>query len=175
MARIFIGIDPGMEGALARVGAQPEDVVITDTPTLATENSAGRARRIYDEGAMARELRSLAGIRHGQAPDDVAVCIEQVHSMPKQGVASAFTFGTGYGIWLGIIAALGLPSVRVEPRRWKKDVLADGPKTDQAVAAVAARLYPGTGPLLETARGRLLLGRADALLIAHWLRTSGRV
>lgn len=165
MGKLFIGIDPGMEGAVVRVGDGPGDLRIVDTPVL-----SGTGKRVYDEVACARALEEMIQGREA----DCSVAIEAVHSMPRQGVASSFTFGTGYGIWLGIIAALRIPSVRVAPQRWKKDVLADGPKTDQAVVAVGGRLYPGAAPLLVTARGKLLLGRADGLLIAHWLKTSGR-
>jgi len=172
--RTIIGIDPGQEGALVMIPpGVPEGshlgIVVRDTPVLATKNAAGKARTIYDEVQMASELRDL--VSRAPVRTEVLVVIEQVHSMPKQGVASSFTFGMGYGIWLGIIAALGIPSHRVTPQRWKKEVLADGPKTDQAVVAFAARLYPSVRPDLQTPRGRLLLGRADALLIAHWGRS----
>lgn len=170
MGTAFIGIDPGLEGAVVGVSVAGQ-VFCEDTPILHTENSAGKARRIYDEVAMAICLGKIEGkLRLLPNCFDVHVVIEQVHAMPKQGVASSFTFGMGYGIWLGIIAALGFASTRVTPQRWKKEVLADGPKTDQAVIAFASRLYPTYSPELKTQRGRLLLGRADALLIAHWAR-----
>lgn len=167
--KTIIGIDPGQEGALALL-LPGGKIDISDTPVLSTTNAKGKARTIYDEVSMAREFLNMAHRAPGGLGEVLAV-IEQVHSMPKQGVASSFTFGMGYGIWLGIIAALGISSVRVTPQRWKKEVLADGPKTDQAVVAFASRLYPAASPLMQTARGRLLLGRADALLIAHWGRT----
>lgn len=159
----YIGIDPGLDGAIALIpeGAPPS---FWDTPTLQGATTPGKktARRIYDEAEMARLLRVALHCSGG-----VLATIEQVHSMPKQGVASSFTFGMGYGIWLGLLAALQIPYRRVTPQRWQRDILADGPKTDQAAVAFAGRLYPAAAGHLRTPRGKLLMGRADALLIAH--------
>ena len=46
--------------------------------------------------------------------------IEQVHSMPKQGVASSFKFGRHYGFLLGVLTALGIPYQTVTPQKWQK-------------------------------------------------------
>jgi crossover junction endodeoxyribonuclease RuvC len=174
MGKVIIGIDPGLEGAVVALyldgGAR---VRMADTPNVRTSDARGRERRVYDEAEMARVLRGMAcSIEGGDLPE-VHAFIEQVHAMPKQGVASSFTFGMGYGIWLGILAALRIPHTRVTPQRWVKAVAADAPKTDQAMVALAGRLYPGVSEDLRTPRGRLLLGRSDALLLAHYGRVSG--
>lgn len=181
--KIYVGIDPGLEGAIAVIYPDAS-VTFFDTPVVQTTNAAGKNRRIPDEVEAYRRLRDGAtwysrqpGVGVDFPNPGVLVTIEQVHAMPKQGVASSFTFGSGYGMWLGAIGALGVehgvPSQRVTPQRWKRDVLADAPKTDQAVVAIAGRLYPAVSEQLRTPRGKLLLGRADALLIAHWARTAG--
>lgn len=51
------------------------------------------------------------------------VGIELVHSMPKQGVASTFKFGMGYGQLQGICAALRIPFVLIAPQVWKKEMV----------------------------------------------------
>jgi len=103
------------------------------------------------------------------SPDDrrMLVVIENVHSMPKQGVASSFQFGVGFGIWRGIIAALQLPCERVEPVVWKR-ALHLGPDKGKAVQR-ALRLYP-RADLGHTYRGRTIYhdGLAEALLLAHY-------
>lgn len=159
--RPHVGIDPGQTGAVALIaplGMSRHSVKLTDTPTL-----KGDGKTLYDEPSMAAVLREIL-----REHPDVFVTIEQVHAMSKQGVSSTFKFGMGYGVWLGIIATLGIPSERVSPQRWKKAVLADGPKVDQAVVAFAGRLYPQCAPAMLGPRGALLLGRADALLIGHY-------
>ena len=165
----YVGIDPGKEGALALVDVEfPGTAQIRDTPTL---QAKGGTKRTYDEVAMARVLRELSA---GSERGIVLVVIEKVHSMPAQGVSTTFALGMGYGIWLGIIATLELPHVRVDPRTWKKLVLVDVDKEDDAaVAAAAGRAYPTAAGDLRTPRGRVLDGRADALLLAHYGRTAG--
>jgi crossover junction endodeoxyribonuclease RuvC len=88
--------------------------------------------------------------------------------MPKQGVASSFTFGMGYGIWLGVVAAFQIAYTQVTPQRWTKLLLADMVKGDSRAVLRAAQLYPAFAGQLRTKRGALELGRADALLLAHY-------
>ena len=52
--------------------------------------------------------------------EDVVFAIEKVHSMPKQGVASTFTFGMNYGMLLGIIMTLDKPIEHINPAEWEK-------------------------------------------------------
>jgi len=171
-----VGIDPGITGAVAVLHADGT-VQFHDTPHLVTEVSKkprepGGAttakRKIYDEAGMAAILRPLAGAH---------VTIEQVNAMPARGpggvrieigATSMFNFGVGYGLWLGMLAALQLPHDRVAPRRWKAALLKDIGKDDGAVAAVASRLYPATADRLRGSRGGILIGRVDALLLAHY-------
>lgn len=168
MAHVYVGIDPGKEGALVRLAVEyPGQAEFLDTPIV---RAAGSKAGVYDEVEMARGLRQLSRVSAGF---HVLVVIEKVHAMPGQGVTSMFTFGMGYGIWLGIIAALGLPHVRVDPRTWRKSSLVDVAKNDAAVAAAAGRLYPAVSSRLTTPRGRALMGRVDALLLAHHGRVSG--
>jgi len=40
--------------------------------------------------------------------------------MPRQGVASAFKYGRAAGTIEAVIACLGIPTVLVEPSKWKR-------------------------------------------------------
>jgi crossover junction endodeoxyribonuclease RuvC len=168
----WLGIDPGLDGAVALV--QPDGSVrFWDTPFVEVEGKAktkagnAKVRTLYDRAAMASIIASANLI----AQDGIqGAVIESVHSMPKQGVASSFKFGMGFGIWLGILAAKMLPHDLVDPRRWTRALLADMPKGDEAAVVRAGELYPAVSSELRTPRGRLLLGRADALLLAHYAR-----
>ena len=93
--------------------------------------------------------------------------IERVHSMPQQGVASTFKFGTNYGIWRGILAAFEMPFYTVGVQQWQKGVIQKAQDKKPALAA-AARLFPSAE--LYGPRGGGKHGRSDALLIAHWCR-----
>jgi len=48
----------------------------------------------------------------------LAIILEKVHSMPKQGVKSMFTFGKHYGIIIGGLIAMDKGFIEIHPRRW---------------------------------------------------------
>lgn len=163
---IFIGIDPGLNGAVAVIKPEfkdgdfvvPQVVAVHDTPTLTIEGD--KTKRKYNKAAMAELLRPY----HGQ---DVLVILENVHSMPKQGVASSFSFGLGLGIWEGIIAALMLPLEMPSPQRWKKALLSDQGKEKDASRFKAMQLFPALATQFSRAKDD---GRAEALLMAEYGR-----
>jgi crossover junction endodeoxyribonuclease RuvC len=101
---------------------------------------------------MARVIRALG--------PDLAI-VELVHSMPKQGVASTFKFGTAFGTIIGVLAALEVPTHFVSPHVWKGFHRLNG-KDKDAARALAIDFYPSL-PGLNLKKHH---GRADALLLA---------
>ena len=93
--------------------------------------------------------------------------IEKVHSMPRDGVVSAFSFGRNYGEWLGILAALKIPVSDVRPQVWQK-FYGKLPKEKKSrkhkLKQFAFELYPGAKNTLAT---------ADAVLIGHYYLNLG--
>lgn len=155
---IFLGIDPGLDGACAVIGGAFGPTVF-DTPTLTVEGRAGK-RREYDVRTMVSRLLPF----HGVSGDALAL-IENVHAMPGQGVRSMFTMGFGVGVWIGILAALNIVYERVTPQRWQK-VMLDGQGKDKEAARFKAQaLFPGIELHLKKHHGR-----ADALLIGEYGR-----
>src|SRR5215831_15762291 len=126
---LWIGIDPGLSGAVAAINEHGGLVALQETPVTTLPKGKSK-RHEYSEPGMTTLLRGIMD----SSPDDrrMLVVIENVHSMPKQGVASSFQFGVGFGIWRGIIAALQLPCERVEPVVWKR-ALHLGPDKGKAV------------------------------------------
>lgn len=85
--------------------------------------------------------------------------IEEVHSMPKQGVVSVFTFGQNYGWWRGLLMARGICFERVRPLKWQT-VMQCKTKGDKNVTKqLAQELFPGV---------KVTHAIADALLIAEY-------
>lgn len=186
---IFIGIDPGVSGAVAALDDAGRVISLQDTPTI-QERVGKHTRTTYADGSMAALLEGIirsgtswpkswalpccpdcGAIDRDQIASQALVTIENVHAMPKQGVTSCFSFGAGYGVWRGIIAALGLPYNRVEPTVWKKAL--GLPKAKGAAVSKALKLFP-RAELGHSYRGRMIYsdGRAEALLIAHYAVTS---
>lgn len=184
---IYIGIDPGLNGALATIDDNYQEtwmddrpsrdplspmedalfkaypttkVSVFDTPTMEVESS-GKVRNKYNLAAMAAMLRPYQG------NPEVLVVLENVHSMPSQGVSSSFSFGEGLGMWEGIIAAYGLPLEKPSPQRWKKEMMADQGKDKDAARFRAIQLFPQMAEQLSRKKDD---GRAEALLMAEYGR-----
>ena len=94
--------------------------------------------------------------------------IEDVHSMFQVSAKSNFSFGYNLGVITTIAIACNVMVDKVGPKKWQKfiGVKEKGPAIKKEVAEIAKRLYPDT--VLHTPRGRLLDGRSDALMIAHY-------
>ena len=154
---IIIGIDPGLTGVIAVIHLD-KTIDFHDTPIL----NVGKKNTCNPAG-MTALLRQYQGLS-----ERLLVGIEKVHSMPGQGVASTFTFGEGYGCWLGILAALNIPHELITPQAWQR-ALMDGvqDKTKDSSRLVALRLFPESSDQLKLKKHH---GRADALLIAEYLR-----
>jgi len=89
------------------------------------------------------------------------VILEESQAMPGQGTRSMLTVGVGFGLWLGILAALTLPYTRVRPALWKRTL---GLGKDKEHARLRAmQLFPGAD-----LRRKKDHGRAEALLLAWY-------
>lgn len=147
---LFIGIDPGMAGGVAAL--DHTGGVIGCVPMPATR------KQLYDY------LYKI-----GFSYQRRVAAIEAVHSMPKQGVASTFKFGKGYGEVLGICTALQFEIHEPPPQSWKKAVLAGTDKSKDASIQVAENLFPSVNLVLPRCR-KAHDGMAEALLMAEYIR-----
>ena len=152
-ASLYIGIDPGLDGAIGFIHTHVRAV---RTPTI----KVGK-RRQYRAQEMAEILWGCIPYTDGE-PYSLFAVLESVHSMPKQGVASAFSFGRGFGLWEGILATLHIPYLLVAPQTWKAVMLRDMPKDKNAAKLQASRLWPELDRLSD--------GEAEALLMAEYGR-----
>ena len=153
---LYAGIDPGLSGALSVILPTGE-VRFYDTPTIEV-TSGKRKRRQFLVAQMVHLLTPYA-------TGEVQVALEQVASRPGQSSVATFSFGQGYGCWIGILAAMGIPVTFVIPQTWKKAMAVTG---DKGAAIVrATQLFPATAKDLTLVKHH---GRADSLLIAAWLR-----
>lgn len=151
----LMGIDPGLTGAIAVIAQNR--IELHDCPVVTVGE-----KRMYNPAAMAMLLRSYQEL-HPQ----LLVGLEKVHSMPGQGVVSSFGFGEGFGIWEGILASLCIPHQLITPQSWKQSMMAGQPKSKETSRLVVQRLFPEMGDRLQLKKDH---GRADALLIAEYLR-----
>lgn len=134
---VVIGIDPGQSGGI---------VLLSDSWILPHK--------------MPETERDIVDLLEETKPPRFAF-IELVHSMPRQGVASSFKFGRGYGFLRGVLSALSIPFEDVTPQKWQKELrcLTKGDKN--VSRAAAQRLWPEI---------RWTHATADAALIAEYGR-----
>ncbi len=171
---ICIGIDPGISGAVAVIDPNNQLVLVFDTPTnqikKAGKTKSGKERfaNEYSESEMARLFTGELIIVKAISENNIHVFIEKVHTMPGEGAVGAFSFGKGYGVWLGILAALKIPYTLITPQAWKKDMM-QGIKDKDAARGRAQQLFP---QLSAELRFKNNIGRADALLIAEFGKRS---
>jgi hypothetical protein len=153
---IYVGVDPGLHGAVGILAADGSLLAVHDTPTIALTRSQGQ-RREFNLVALAQIVAPYAG-------QPVHVMLEESQPMPGQGVRSMFTTGQGHGVWLGMLGALGLAHTRVRPATWKRALHLTADK--EACRHRAMQLFPTADLHLKKHHGR-----AEALLLAHfaWL------
>ena len=129
MAReYYVGFDPGKKGFAC----------VYEAKTNSYEHYP-----IFDGKRLNAKLIGVLKII-GENFNSIAV-VEQVHSMPHQGVASTFTFGTNYGMLLGALEALGVAYVTCTPGKWQGTMWEScdkAPTTKLTSYSCARRLLP---------------------------------
>lgn len=144
----YIGIDPGVSGGLAILDVTGEVLHLTKMP--ATE------RDLYDW------LRANVSIRTiGVGPGHVFAVLERVGASPQMGVVSAFSFGRGYGLLLGMLTALDVPFDQVSPSRWQAMMQCQTAGDKNVSKRRAQQLFPKIS---------VTHAIADALLLAEYGR-----
>lgn len=149
--KIYVGIDPGAKGAIAVIC--DDEVSLFDMPTL--------------EHLMA----TTTGLR-GAKGNSYRVAIESVHPLPGQSCIASFTYGENFLLAKLIGMCYNRDPVMVSPQKWKKYYgLKREPretKTEYKRRSVdkARELFPSVVEDLKYSKD----GRAEALLIANWLK-----
>ena len=143
---IFIGIDPGANGAMAVI--QEDDTYEFPFKQISMTLISSMLEDYSDKR-------------------DCFALIEKVHAMPGQGVVSTFNFGYNFGMLEGFLIGSGIPYDRVTPQKWQKDFglykLPDETKTAKKNRhkELAQELFPTL---------KVTHATADALLIAEYCR-----
>ena len=150
--KLFIGIDPGKKGGIG---------VITETGKLVDYCMMPETR--HGVLCFLRKFHST----HTES-QHIAI-IESVHSMPKQGVRSVFTFGKGCGELLGICTALEFTIIEPTPQAWKKAMLAGTDRSKEASIKICENTFPKVQLIPDGCR-KPSDGIAEAILLAEYGR-----
>ena len=148
----IIGIDPGLSGGIAVIappGMKPRTIqgFIAKEVLIVAVKMPETEKDIFDFLSNTKETCG-----------EVFAILENVHAMPKQGVASTWKFGQNYGALRMALIALGIPFETVAPGVWQRRMgcLSKGDKN--ITKRKAQELFPGL---------KITHAIADALLIAE--------
>lgn len=155
---IFVGIDPGVTGAIAAVDSR--GCAVVDLPTVAIPGTGMVKRRLCGRG-LAEILRRFV------PPGEVAfVVLEDVHTMPglRNSPQTQGSLMQSKGIVQGVLDTMSTLEVRlVNAQTWKR-LYGVGADKDLALET-ARKLYPNAEHLLARKKDH---NRAEALLLAHF-------
>ena len=151
----IIGIDPGLNGAIA-ILKDNKVLSLHDMPVMAEGKKNKRQINSAQIVNIIKENTKLS--------EEIVVVVEQVNAMPGQGVTSMFNFGQTFGAIKGICAALNLPISFVRPSKWKKYFeLINSSKDSSRTKAI--EMYPILSNQLSKKKD---VNKSDAVLIARF-------
>lgn len=147
--KLYLGVDPGLDGALAVLTEDGRLMRTHDMPTL---EDGPKGRRTIAAPLLAT-LIAKSGV--------VQAFVEKVATRPGEGAVGAFAFGRGVGILQGIFAAFDMPVVLITPQYWRKyHGLSKEAKDASRSKSIA--LWPDKSELFARVKDD---GRAEAALI----------
>lgn len=150
---IFLGIDPGVSGAIARWEPETKALIVHDMPTLKLK--PGSDKRTLDALQLARILDELC-------KDGVTLAlIEQAGPRKNDGVIQAFGAGANWGTAYGALVAQYVPTERANPAHWKRTMQVTAAK-DSSLARIK-QMLPQHAAFFARKKDE---GRAEAALIA---------
>lgn len=143
--KVYGAIDIGASGAIALTdGKQIREIIKNDSTDSDMTDFLERVKQEYDIMYM---------------------ILENVHSMPKQGVSSSFKFGESKGFLRGLVVAHKIRFREVTPQTWMKSFgIKSGDSASKTehknkLKDLAQRTYPNI---------KITLATADAILLAHY-------
>jgi len=142
---IYVGIDPGAKGGIVSLD---DTGVVLYSMKYNIKDYVFYLKSIYKKNL------------------NVAVFVEKVHAMPRQGVRSMFTFGQRFGEITGLLEAFQMEYYLIEPQVWKKHFSLIGSRNKKDSCVKSLELEPTLK--CKGKRGGYLDGICDAYLIARY-------
>lgn len=148
----ILGIDPGQHGGFCFTSLDGNSRTVYSFNKMTLPE-------IAQEIAFQKSAMRIYGNR-------LVAYIEEVHSMPKDGKVQAFSFGKNYGMWLGILMAVGIETHEVLPAVWQSGLKLrvrglEYKQKKKVLKESAQKLFPDLNLTLDT---------CDAVLIAEYGR-----
>lgn len=166
--KIYIGIDPGANGALAVDFGESEEL-------LKFEKDIRVYRFCKVDESVEIALQEIKEIAH-EFDKKIYCGLEKVGAMPGQGVSTMFAFGENFGRCKGALRALKIPFELITPQTWQKGLGLPKCAKDEDKKAFKVRhkklLYQKAKDLFPAQATSQ--DKADALLILNYIRNLNR-
>lgn len=104
---------------------------------------------------------------------NLSIYVEEVHSMPRQGVKSMFSFGQRLGEIIGCLETLELEYKLVKPQQWQKEffkktkVEKNNDNTKEQIANIIYNRFMYLSSKLIKRTGRINTDLTDAIAISY--------
>lgn len=169
---LVAGLDPGVGGAIAVYDTVSRDLFdVMDLPFW-YEAVGNKKRKRLDYTAMQEmaQMLSVMGVE--------LIVMESVGGRPGQSASAGYSFGFANGLIYSSLWHAGIVIEKVQPQRWKKMLNVPGKAGGKGAAAMkeahgsiilrVEQIYPAHRDKFRTAKGRYLMDRADAALLAKF-------
>jgi len=164
-----IGVDPGLKGAIVVIF--PDGVTLAfDMPVIVVKEKKKKSKKhVYDIDKIIKIIKDIKSVTSLCWNKNIIVFLEKVQILPR-----GFTIKSNLGlarceaIFETILHFLDIKYEFVNPRVWQRfyGISSKNGDTKEQSIKKAKELYPRI--ILETKRGRVLDGRADAVLVANY-------
>ena len=163
MSRIaYIGIDPGIYGAIARYTIDDEDpdwCALEVEPMPVNEIRRGKTLKKWVDPNL------VATVISAYEKETAFVQLEAVGASPQMGVTSSFSFGRSFGVVEGVVAGMEIPIKYVQPSTWKRAVGIKLRASKDESRMVASQIWPEWSHLWPLKKDD---GKAEAMLLAYY-------
>ena len=150
---LYVGMDPGLNGAVAIIDSKGKAKAVFDTPTV----GQGKKRRLSPIMLRMALRRRVEGHRLDSA-------IESVHAYQGESAGSSFAFGRTLGVLEAVATEFGHVGYYL-PKDWQATFGLPGGKEGRALSIEEAKVvFPEAVGHLQRKKDH---GRAAALLIAR--------
>lgn len=152
----FMGIDPGLSGAIAFLCGK--HYLVIDIPTIELTTKALKNTKAYNNAGIHRIFKALRPIKQ-----DLVCFLEYISPSfgGKFAYAQAMIYG-GHQIWPLYLYSRGIKTLEAHPQSWKSKMGLRG-KDKEASRCKAVSLFPNA-PLHR----KMDQNRAESLLICRW-------
>lgn len=173
---LWVGIDPGKEGALAAYKPQVNTFNFWDLPLIDTKLSKSKSKE-FRQRFNPYQTRAILVQLQEDNPEGIHVVYEELwdftHSAQdissNKGVSGNWNFATDYGALPGILVGLQIPFTYVAPQVWQKGVQKPANSGKAGSVNRFLQLFPMEHYKVKKEKGVYYYdGRAEAGLLAYY-------